>query len=169
MIVGRHDQKPVPPSVGDKTFQRFRFLARVGSPLGELYDGFHWHAVSFQIALDDFRHPCVGPQHASAGDNEWSYPHSVQIRGMKCAVSCEIVIAQNDYGVGMFGGFIDDPELAGHPHDRVANHIEECQKSQKNQQEEETEEDAAVFPPPQGFNSSERSRSAASSGSKPLK
>jgi hypothetical protein len=51
----------------------------------------------------------------------------------------------------------------------VANHIEESQKSQKNQQEEQTEKDAASFSPPQGFNSSERNRSAASSGSSPLK
>jgi hypothetical protein len=88
---------------------------------------------------------------------------------MERAISRVIVIAQDDNRVGMFCGFLEHPHLARKTHDWMAKDEEKREKSEENQKEEEAEKDAAALRPPQDFVSSERSRSAASSGRSPLK
>src|SRR5271169_396855 len=132
-----------------------------------------------EIVLLEFRGARIRPEGLPAGNYVGRPAGLKKVSGARCPVALEIVIAQDHDDVGCLRRFLDHPESTGEPQDGMAHQIKDEEEREKSYQEKHSKNDPAMFGIPAHKvpintqfdfpGSTWRKRSAATSGSVPLK
>ena len=102
VVVRRHDNDAFPALLSDQAFERLGFFPGVVGVLGKGNDAFFWHTALDQIVGHELGNSRIGTQANSAGNDRGREILAVKFRGPRGTVGVEIVVAQNDDGVGVF-------------------------------------------------------------------
>jgi len=174
VIVGSDQDERSPTALLGEMKDGERFVEGAVRILGKLQDFVFGDAAFGEVVFDEFGFAGIGTKAFATGNHDGRSALAVELGGVGGAVGVEVVTAENDDGVGVLGGLIDDPGFGRETHDGAAGEVDgKAEDGEEEERDEGADDAAALRATLRGraheLRSMERRCSAACSGRMPLK